>query len=379
MNHNLADAPRPSDSSGGATDGEAIDGAVCDAAGKPDIQVGVAETGSDIGDAEAAGCSVAAVVIGRNEGARLVACLASLGARPGAGATRIVYVDSGSTDGSVAAARAAGAEVVELDLARPFTAARARNAGLAALAEGAAPELVQFVDGDCEVRPDWIATARRFLAANPRAAAVCGRRRERFPEASVYNRLCDAEWNRPAGPARACGGDAMMRRTALEAVGGFDPELIAGEEPELCVRLRAAGWEIWRLDAEMTLHDAAMTRFGQWWRRTRRGGHAFAEGAWLHGAPPERHCVAETRRALLWGAALPLATLAGALASPWAFLLLFAWPAQILRLARRGGGGQEAWERAFFLAIGRIPEALGALEFHWRRLRRRPAGLIEYK
>ncbi len=104
------------------------------------------------------GAVVDAVVIGRNEGARLVACLASLRGQ----VRRVVYVDSGSTDGSVAAAEAAGAEVVGLDMGRPFTAARARNAGLARL-EGAG--FVQLVDGDCEVRQGWVAAA---LAALPR-------------------------------------------------------------------------------------------------------------------------------------------------------------------------------------------------------------------
>lgn len=319
--------------------------------------------------------SVAAVVIGRNEGARLTACLASLAAQAG----RVVYVDSGSTDGSVAAARAAGAEVVALDLAEPFTAARARNAGAAALAADP-PAIVQFVDGDCEVRPGWVAAAAGFLAGHPRAGVVCGRRRERFPEASVFNRLCDAEWDTPVGPALACGGDAAMRWEAFAAVGGFDAGLIAGEEPELCLRLRAAGWEIWRIDREMTLHDAAMTRFGQWWRRARRAGHAFAEGAALHGGPPERHWVGETRRALVWGAALPAAAALGAaLISPWALALLGLYPLQAARLARRAGGGRAAWERAAFLTLGKIPEAIGALEYHARRALRRPSGLMEYK
>ena len=86
---------------------------------------------------------VAAVVIGRNEGARLVASLASLG-----GVGRVVYVDSGSTDNSLQAARVHGAQVVALDMSRPFTAARARNAGTAAL-DDPAPAFVQFLDGDC--------------------------------------------------------------------------------------------------------------------------------------------------------------------------------------------------------------------------------------
>ena len=310
------------------------------------------------------------MIIGRNEGARLVACLASFPA----GVSPLVYVDSGSTDGSVAAARAAGAEVVALDMGQPFTAARARNAGFQRLVELGGAGFVQFVDGDCRVQPGWLEAAGAFLTSHPSAAVVCGRRREVHPEASVWNRLCDVEWDTPIGPAKACGGDALMRVEAVAAVGGYDPTLIAGEEPELCVRLRQAGWEVWRIDQEMTLHDAAMTRFGQWWKRTRRGGHAFAEGAALHGAPPERHWVAETRRALFWGAVLPLVALAGMTLTPWAALLFLAYPLQVLRLSRRHG-----WERAAFMTLAKLPEALGVVQFHLNRLRKRRSQLIEYK
>ncbi len=326
--------------------------------------------------------TLGAVVIGRNEGQRLVRCLQSLRDR----VAWCVYVDSGSSDDSVAQAQALGADVVNLDMSQPFTAARARNEGLARLRQ-IAPTLtyVQFVDGDCEIQPDWLDHACAFLAEHPEVAVVCGRRRERFPQASVYNQLCDLEWDTPVGPARACGGDALMRVSALVAVGGYRPDLIAGEEPELCVRLRAAGHHIWRLNVEMTLHDAAMQRLGQWWQRNRRSGHAFAEGAWLHGAPPERHFVAETRRALVWGALLPLLWLglmivgAGELAG----LLLCLYPLQVARVARRvramWPGHPMPWPHAFFLILGRFPEVQGVLTFHWRRWRRGPVRLIEYK
>jgi GT2 family glycosyltransferase len=315
---------------------------------------------------------IGAVAIGRNEGARLVQCLASLQGVVG----RIVYVDSGSTDGSRAAAEAAGAEVILLPTDRPFTAARARNAGLARLVEGGVvPEFVQFLDGDCALQVGWIASAVAFLDAHREVGVVCGRRRERFPEASVYNRLIDIEWNSPIGQARSCGGDALMRTAAVQAVGGFRESLIAGEEPELCVRLRGQGWQVWRIDAEMTWHDAAITRFGQWWRRTRRAGHAFAEGAALHGAPPERHNVKALRRTLIWGLGLPLATLAGAVFTPWAWALLLAWPVQIARLTLRDGDVV----RAGFLMLGKFAEAQGAADYALGRLRGRGRGLIEYK
>lgn len=315
--------------------------------------------------------SVAAVVIGRNEGERFRRCLASLQGRVG----RIVYVDSGSTDGSVEWAQAQGAQVVTLDRDRPFTAARARNAGFAAL-EGEA-EFVQFVDGDCEVDPAWIETALAFLAAHPQAAVACGRRREKFPGASVYNRLCDREWDTPIGQAQACGGDALIRAAALAQVGGYDPGLIAGEEPEMCLRLRRAGWQVWRLEAEMTLHDAAITRLSQWWKRTKRAGHAYAEGAHLH--PGGGLGEAGQRRALLWGLALPVLALSGTVFTPFALALFALWPLQVARLAAREGFSRFGWQMGFFNTLGKLAEAQGALDFHLGRLTGQRSGLIEYK
>jgi len=321
---------------------------------------------------------VAVVAIGRNEGERLRRCLLSV--LPSAGA--VVYVDSGSTDGSAQMARELGIEVVDLDMGRPFTAARARNEGFRRLRRIApALEYVQFVDGDCEVVGDWLAHAASFLDAHADVAAVCGRRRERHPERSIYNLLCDLEWDTPIGPARACGGDAMMRVAAVEKAGGYRDTLIAGEEPELCVRLRAQGGKVWRLDAEMSLHDAAMTRFGQWWSRATRAGFAFAEGARLHGKPPERHWVRECRSAWMWGIALPAAMLVLALA--WdvhALWLALAYPAQMLRLFLRGHGSPRVRAaRAFFLVLGKFAEASGEVRYAWRQLQGGPARLIEYK
>lgn len=317
------------------------------------------------------------VIIGRNEGDRLKRCLESV-----ASATdRLVYVDSGSSDGSAEWARKRGAIVVELDQRKPFTAARARNEGFHRLCE-AAPDLtlVQFIDGDCEIAPGWLLSAEKFLAAQPRVAAVCGRLSERFPERSVYNLLCDMEWNGPVGEVRAVGGNAMMQRHALTTVGGYRDDLVAGEEPELCVRLRAGGWTVWRIADHMGWHDAAMTRFGQWWTRAVRAGHAYAQGASLHGAPPERLGAVESRRALLWGLALPVSIVGLAMLHPAGLALAAAYPLQALRLALRDGIARSAnrW-RALFLVLARFPEAQGVLKFWRNRLCRRPSGPIAYK
>jgi GT2 family glycosyltransferase len=322
--------------------------------------------------------TIGVVAIGRNEGERLEQCLRSAACL----AVVVVYVDSGSTDGSIEVARNLGVSVLALDLSIPFTAARARNEGFRRLVE-LVPDLryVQFVDGDCEIAKGWLDDAALFLDAHANIAVVCGRRRERYPGRSVYNMLCDIEWDSPAGEAKACGGDAMMRVDAFASMKGYCARLIAGEEPELCVRLRAAGWHIWHLAEEMTLHDAAILHFGQWWQRNLRGGYAFAQGADMHGAPPERHCMRESYSIWIWGAGIPLAMLAGVTSwSAWGLSLLAIYPLQIIRLALRGKRStRENWLRATFLVLGKFPEMLGQLKFMAHRYAGGQPRLIEYK
>ena len=320
---------------------------------------------------------VGIVAIGRNEGERFRRCLRSLPTS----SVPVVYVDSGSDDGSVPAALASGASVVELDNTISFTAARARNAGLEKLvAEHPEIAYVQFIDGDCELDPGWLATALAALEANPDLAVVCGRRRELFPERSIYNELCDIEWDTPVGDAKACGGDALMRVSAFRAAGGFSANLIAGEEPELCVRLRKLGFRIRRLRSEMTRHDAAVLRFSQWWKRTLRSGHAFAQGAAMHGGKDERHWVRETGSIVAWALLLPLAVLVLlALGKPWGLVLLAAYPALGARIwlkRREGLGARRAALFALFCVLAKFPQLLGATRFLGLG---GAGGLIEYK
>jgi|HubBroStandDraft_6_1064221.scaffolds.fasta_scaffold240172_2 GT2 family glycosyltransferase len=327
------------------------------------------------------------VVIGRNEGERLARCLASVRAIP-----QRVYVDSGSTDGSVELARAEGMAVIELTTPPYFTAARARNAGLTQLlTEAPDLEFVQMVDGDCEVQPRWIESAVAFLGKDPHLALVFGRRRERYPQRSIYNALCDDEWNVPVGAASGVGGDALFRVSALREVEFYNAAMIAGEDMELAMRLRKSGWQLCRIDAEMTLHDVNITRFGQWWNRARRAGHAYGEVALLHPDVHEPDWPGSVRHIVLWGVGVPAITSIAALLaltidSRWWFaaaLPLLACFLNMVRLARRqqrrGLSAPLARASAFYLMLAKLPQLLGLISYYRDRLSGRASHLIEYK
>ncbi len=318
------------------------------------------------------------VAIGRNEGERLRQSLLSIDREK----YPVVYVDSGSTDGSVALAEGLGCAVVALDLSIPFTAARARNEGFARLlALYPAVQYVQFIDGDCELDSDWLPTAIAQMDAHPDWAVVCGRRREKFPEASIYNRLVDMEWDTPIGETAACGGDALMRVAAFQQVDGYDAGFAAGEEPEMCYRMRQAGWQIWRLDAEMTRHDAALTSWRQWWTRNKRSGSAFAQGAWTHGRSSEKYDVKDSARIWFWAGVVPLGALVLLPFTAGLSLvgLLLAYVFLLYRMTRyrlcEGDHIRDALAYSVFNIAGKFPQLQGQLKF----LRKRKSVLIEYK
>jgi len=323
---------------------------------------------------------MAVVVIGRNEGERLRVSLTSTSRQ----CERVVYVDSGSTDGSASMARCLGARVVELDESAPYTAARARNAGFAcASLHFPDIEFVQFLDGDCELAEGWLDRASVELGRRPEVAAVFGRRREIHPERSVFSKLCDLEWDGPKGEVKCFGGDVLLRASVIREAGGFDASLIAGEEPELCVRIRRKGWKILRIDAEMTSHDARITRFSQWWKRSVRAGHAYAEGAWMHGLSPERHWLRESISIWCWGVLLPTGAVLALAIAPAAMVLMVCYPLFELRiyLRARRDGMDRAVARMYAAACvaAKFPQALGQIRFCLGRLARRPSRLIEYK
>lgn len=316
------------------------------------------------------------VAIGRNEGERLKRCLRSLADAPGP----VVYVDSASTDGSPEAAQELGVTVHALDMARPFTAARARAEGLDLLLSMAAgPEYIMFVDGDCEVETGWLDRAVSFLDDHPGHAVVCGRRRERFPEQSIYNKMMDIEWDTPIGDAAACGGDALFRLSAYREAGGYDPRMVAHEEPELCSRIRRIGWKIARIDAPMTIHDANVVALRPYLKRGVRGGFGYSQALSRMDLRFAANEIGLVRRALQWPALIVL-SLFLAFFQPWLGLIgPAALALSVLRDAWRHPSGIGAFQFAALRLLSKLSEFAGVLRWIAGQLRRRETGAILYK
>jgi cellulose synthase/poly-beta-1,6-N-acetylglucosamine synthase-like glycosyltransferase len=324
------------------------------------------------------------VIIGRNEGPRLDRCLRSVQAMTLPNLPReIIYVDSASSDQSVTLAQASGAKTLVLPPGR-LTAARARNAG-AAQCSGS---FILFLDGDTILHPSFPAAALEHFA-DPSIAVVCGYRREINPNATIFNRVFDLDWMGKPGITESCGGDALMRRTAFAESGGFDETLIAGEEPDLCRRMRQRGWRILQIDHPMTGHDLAMHSFWQYWRRSVRTGYAYAEvsARYQSTALPlwKEVARANRKRALLLASAPPAVIAASLLLKtlwPCALAGIFA-VAVVLRTGERHRWKSPSWLTRLLYGIHshvqQIPICLGQLQYAQDRRRSRRRELIEYK
>jgi glycosyltransferase involved in cell wall biosynthesis len=326
---------------------------------------------------------VSVVVIGRNEGERLTRCLQSVHAGDWDSLSwELIYVDSHSVDDSKQRAGRQGAQVLSLGDMPPCAAA-GRNIGWRA----ARGELVLFLDGDTLLEPGFVRHALAVLRAQAPVVAVWGHRRELNPAQSIYTRVLDLDWVFAPGRVEYFGGDVLVRRQALEAAGGFDDRLVAGEEPELCRRLRAQGGHIEHVDVPMTRHDLAITSLSAWWRRAERAGLAYAQVSSRFAGTDDPLWRREAIRNRWHGSlllVLPLVAVAAGIWHPAAFaalalVLLAAW----FRSARRCRWKCPrqpglAWAYAAHSHLQQVPILAG--QWRWWRLRRarRQPTLIEY-
>ncbi len=327
--------------------------------------------------------NVGFVAIGRNEGDRLKVALRAI--QKNYGNSPIVYVDSGSSDDSVAFAQSLGIQTVELDLSIPFTAARARNAGAEVLLEHTPQlEMIQFLDGDCEVLAGWIESGIQQLNQQQNITIVSGRRAERYPDASIYNTLMDMEWNSPIGESLGVPGDMLIEVETFKQLSGFNETLIAGEDFDLCIRARKQGLLVYRVDAPMSMHDANIDRFYQWYQRTKRGGHAYANLYHIHGHTGAKHFRRKIFSIAFWGAAAPLFTSISAFFAPTACLIFLAlFSAMLLKTTvkklREGNSFRISASYSALVYIAKFPELLGFYEY-WKKLfSNQRHTLIEYK
>ena len=327
--------------------------------------------------------TVGTVVIGRNEGNRLVRCLESVFLQ----CSSVVYVDSGSTDGSSERAEELGALVTSLDLSIPFSAGRARNVGFASLLSSN-PDIgfVQFVDGDCILSRDWLKHALGIFKDKAEVSIVCGRRREMHPGDSIYNMMCDLEWDTPVGYTGSCGGDFLVTVESFRTLGGFNDSVIAGEEPEMCYRLTKSGGKVYRTDHDMTLHDAQMHRFAQWWKRTLRSGHAYMQCLYIHRLSPNWNDAKSVGSILFWGALLPLLFLLSLSSQYFGFanLIVILYIYLIVKFyvyvrKTKRSTRFESLIYSLYTTLGKVPQVLGVLKFIYSTLASKKPKIIEYK
>lgn len=311
------------------------------------------------------------VVIGRNEGVRLKSSLLSvLRLR-----CPVVYSDSHSDDGSVAVARSLGVAVVEINPSYPMNASRGRKEGFELLVS-LYPNLryVMFLDGDCILEQSFIDKAIGVLNDRPDVGVVFGRLQELHPEQSVYNRIANLEWARPTGEVSTCGGNALFRVASYLASGGYNETIFAGEEPELCARIRLMGTKVLCIDEPMGCHDLGFSSFKEWWVRGVRGGYGALNVRFHFGL---RYFDRQILSARLWVMAWPTFVVAPyfipikLFPGVWIYWIsLFAaslLPVQVLRIARsglsRGLNHRDALSYGALMMVNKCANFVGQLKW----------------
>jgi len=319
---------------------------------------------------------IGVVVIGRNEGSRLILCLDSI--------LKVnvpcVYIDSQSTDSSIHEAEKRNIKNLVLDKSAPVNASRARNTGFKLLIENYSTiEYVHFIDADCELHSDWLKHAVAALDEVDNRAVVCGRLHEKDKDKNIYTRLCDIDWYVPPGDINACGGISTIKRQVFEEMQGFDESLIAGADPELYFRISQAGYDLYCLSVDMGTHDSNMQHFSQYWNRSVKTGYGYAHNKYQWGGWDRQY-----KSAMVWGGAIPSVILLGVLSGYfYTVLALIVYPLQIIRIFlqpfKMNLKNKDKLIYASFCVLGKFSEFRGIIRYYWVSFLKKEQSIIEYK
>ncbi len=322
--------------------------------------------------------TISVVIIGLNEEKIIGECLSSVLELNLSDCTlEFIYVDSGSTDKSIEIVETfSNVRVVNLNDANP-SAAKARNLGVS-LTNG---EFIQFVDGDSILDEQWLKKALPILSSDNSIGAVFGAIEEVGKQSNIYMKVCQFDWYMPPGDYRLCGGNALWKRTVFDEVGLFDGGLIAGEEPDLCFRVRQNGYRIVCIDTPMVKHDLDMHYFKDYWNRSVRSGTAYAIIAMRYRKTQEKLWFKEMIRnfseVFIW-----LLLLVFGIFYSWkiaitllVLFLLYRIGKVVFNVLPRSRGGVDALLYALHIQFSRIPlvygQILGLVEIFMKSISRK--------
>lgn len=194
------------------------------------------------------------VIIGKNAQSSIARLLDSVLANtPSRLSAEIIYVDSASTDSTIEIVTQYPVTIVQLSVDQPLCASAGRYVGC----QYATGSLICFLDSDMELLDGWLERALIELETNPQVAVVAGvvlDSDSALPAECVPPVDYSLYSNPQVKDVRHVGGAALCRRSILTLVGSWNPFIISDEEPELCLRIRRAGYRVTRLEYPMVRH-----------------------------------------------------------------------------------------------------------------------------
>ncbi len=233
------------------------------------------------------------VIIGLNSEKYLGECIKScLEVTKEYNVAKIIYVDGGSDDNSINIADELGVTTIIYEGSYPSPGIQ-RNIGFKASKN----KYIMFLDSDTIVNKEFVVKALDILKNGIGVGGVFGRRIEKYPTKNFYHVIANIEWNKQIGTAKDFGGDVVLKREAVQLTGGYNEELIGGEDPELARRIIKLGYEIIGLDTTMTIHDINMNSIKSYLKRAYRSGYGFGAVHYFH----KEYWILENKRILIRG------------------------------------------------------------------------------